>query len=110
MGRGLRRLNYTTDDNNRFGVEYSNVLGIPFDFTANSPPGDPPKPPPPCTQIHAVRPERDHLEITFPCVEGYRVELPKETIQAKFTDDSKMRLTPLLHPTGHSITRSCFLF
>jgi type III restriction enzyme len=93
VGRGLRRLNYTTDDEGKFGVEYADILGIPFDFTAKSQGGDI-IPPPPFTQIHAVRPDRDHLEITFPHVEGYRVELPKETLQAKFSEDSKMRLTP----------------
>lgn len=93
VGRGLRRLNYTTDDEGKFGVEYADILGIPFDFTAKSEGGEI-KPPPPFAQVHAVRPDRDHLEITFPHVEGYRVELPKEKLQAKFGDDSKMRLTP----------------
>lgn len=93
VGRGLRRLNYTTNDEGKFGVEYADILGIPFDFTAKSQGGEI-IPPPPFTQIHAVRPDRDHLEITFPHVEGYRVELPKETLQAKFSEDSKMRLTP----------------
>lgn len=93
VGRGLRRLNYTTDDEGKFGVEYADILGIPFDFTAKSEGGEI-KPPPPFTQVHAVRPDRDHLEITFPHVEGYRIELPKETLQAKFSDDSKMSLTP----------------
>jgi len=93
VGRGLRRLNYNTNDEGKFGVEYANILGIPFDFTAKSQGGEI-VPPPPFEHIRAVRPDRDHLEITFPCVEGYRVELPKETLQAKFSDDSKMRLTP----------------
>jgi type III restriction enzyme len=35
-----------------------------------------------------VRPERDALEIRFPRVEGYRVELPEERLTAEFTDDS----------------------
>jgi len=93
VGRGLRRLNYTTDDEGKFGVEYADILGIPFDFTAKSEGGEI-VPPPPFEHIHAVRPDRDHLEITFPHVDGYRIELPKETIQAKFTDNSKMRLSP----------------
>lgn len=93
VGRGLRRLNYTTDDENKFGVEYADVLGIPFDFTAKSEGGDI-KPPPPFTHVHAVRPERDHLEILVPNVEGYRVELPKETLKAEFRDDHHIRLSP----------------
>lgn len=93
VGRGLRRLNYVTNDEGKFGVEYADILGIPFDFTAKSEGGEI-IPPPPLEQIHAVRPDRDHLEITFPHVEGYRVELPKEAIKANFNDDSKMRLSP----------------
>ncbi|MDC0066862.1 DEAD/DEAH box helicase family protein [Verrucomicrobia bacterium] len=93
VGRGLRRLNYTTDDEDKFAVEYADILGIPFDFTAKSTAG-PILPPPPHEQIHAVRPERDHLEIIFPNVDGYRIDLPKETIKAEFNDDSKITLSP----------------
>jgi type III restriction enzyme len=50
--------------------------------------------------VRAVRPDRDHLEIRFPRVEGYRVELPTERLTATFTDDSKLELTPdLVGPT-----------
>ena len=38
--------------------------------------------------MKAVRPDRDHLEIRFPLVEGYRVELPTQRLTATFTDDS----------------------
>lgn len=93
VGRGLRRLNYTTDDDNKFGVEYADVLGIPFDFTAASEGGEI-KPPPPFTHVHAVRPERDALEVLIPNVDGYRVELPKETLKATFHDDHHLRLSP----------------
>ena len=55
-------------------------------------------------QVKAVRPERDHLEIRFPRVEGYRVELPEERLIAEFNDDSILELTPDL--VGPSITRS----
>jgi len=94
VGRGLRRLNYTTNDEGKFGVEYSDILGIPFDFTAKSEGGEI-IPPPPFTQIQVVKPDRDPLEITFPNVDGYRIDLPKETIKAEFNDDSKLRLSPM---------------
>ena len=42
------------------------------------------------------------LEIIFPRVMGYRVELPNERLSAKFTDDSAVILTPEL--TGPSNT------
>jgi len=48
-----------------------------------------------------VRPERDHLEIRFPRVAGYRVDLPHEKLTATFNDDSILELTPdLVGPTN----------
>ena len=63
-----------------------------------------PKPPPPSIQVKAIRPERDFLEIRFPRVAGYRVELPEERLTAKFNEDSELTLTPEL--VGPSITRN----
>lgn len=103
IGRALRRLSYDLNDENLFNVEYADVLGIPFDFTAK-PVIASPKPPRPTVQVKAVRPERDHLEIRFPRVEGYRVELPEERIEAKFDDDSTLVLTPDL--VGPSMTEN----
>ncbi|MGH8551851.1 MAG: DEAD/DEAH box helicase family protein, partial [Methylococcales bacterium] len=34
IGRALRRQSYDLNEENRFNVEYADVLGIPFDFTA----------------------------------------------------------------------------
>jgi len=74
-------------------VEYADVLGIPFDFTAKPVPA-PPQPPRETIQVKAMRPERDALEIRFPRVEGYRIELPEERLEAEFNDDSVLELTP----------------
>ncbi len=63
-----------------------------------------PTPPRESIRVHAVRPERDALEIRFPRVEGYRVELPEERLRAEFNDDSVLELTPDL--VGPSITRN----
>jgi len=82
-------------------VEYADVLGIPFDFTAK-PVVAPPQPPRETIQVKAIRPDRDHLEISFPRVQGYRVELPEERLTATFTADSTLELTPDL--VGPSIT------
>src|SRR5882724_11898974 len=38
-------------------------------------------------QVNAVRPDRDHLEIRFPRVQGYRVESPEEPLTAQFNQD-----------------------
>lgn len=92
VGRGLRRQSYELNDEGLFGVEYADIFGIPFDFTAEPVQANP-IPPKPTTQIFAVRPDRDALEITFPRVEGYRVELPEERISANFSPDSTLELT-----------------
>ena len=87
IGRALRRQSYDLNEEGLFNVEYADVLGITFDFTAK-PVVAPPQPPRDTVQVKAVRPERDHLEIRFPRVEGYRVELPEERLTAEFNDDS----------------------
>ncbi len=93
VGRALRRQSYDLNDEGLFNVEYADVLGIPFDFTAK-PVIAPPQPPRETVQVRAVRPERDALEIRFPRVVGYRIELPEERLEAAFTDDSRLELTP----------------
>ena len=95
IGRALRRQSYDLNEEGLFNVEYADVLGIPFDFTAK-PTIAPPQPPRETVQVKAVRPERDALEIRFPRVEGYRTELPEERLTAQFTDDSVFELTPEL--------------
>ena len=103
IGRALRRQSYDLNEDNLFSVEYADVLGIPFDFTAR-PVVAPPQKPRDVVQVRAVSPERDHLEIRFPRVQGYRVELPDERLDADFNDDSTLELTPEL--IGPSVTRS----
>jgi len=97
LGRALRRLYYEINedgpDQGKFSVEYADVFGIPFDFTAQSVEA-PVQKPRETISVKAVRPERDHLEIRFPRVSGYRVELPDERLEASFTDDSHMEITP----------------
>ena len=100
IGRALRRQSYDLNADGLFDVEYADVLGIPFDFTAK-PVVAPPQPPRKTVQVKAVTPERDGCEIRFPRVAGYRVELPREKLRADFTDDSTLILTPeLVGPTN----------
>jgi type III restriction enzyme len=103
VGRALRRQSYDLNADGLFDAEYADVLGIPFDFTA--------KPvivkataPRETIQVKAMRPERDALEITFPRVQGYRIELPEERLTARFNADSVLTLTPEL--IGPSITHN----
>ena len=103
IGRALRRQSYELNEDGLFNVEYADVLGIPFDFTAE-PVVAPTQKPRETIQVKAVRPDRDKLEIRFPRVQGYRAELPDERLTAKFNDDSVLELTPDL--VGATETRN----
>jgi len=101
IGRALRRQSYDLNDKGLFNVEYADVFGIPFDFTAK-PVIATPQTPRETIQVKAVTPERDELEIKFPRVEGYRIELPEERLTANFNEESFLKLSPEL--IGPSVT------
>ena len=114
IGRSLRRQSYALNEEGLFNAEYADVFGIPFDFTAK-PVVAPPQKPVETVQVKALSPERDHAEIHFPRVAGYRVELPDDELTADFTEESRLELTPdLVGPTithnqgiigeGHDLT------
>lgn len=106
IGRALRRQSYELltegEDAGLFPVEYADILGIPFDFTAK-PVIAPPQAPREVIHVKALR-EREALEIRFPRVQGYRVELPEEKLEAEFNDDSTLVLNPDI--VGPSITHN----
>ena len=101
VGRGLRRYSYELNSEGLFNVEYADIMGIPFDFTAK-PQVAPITPPKKTTRVHAVK-ERAALEIVFPRVTGYRVDLPEERLTAKFTEDSTLVLTPEMVGPGQTL-------
>jgi hypothetical protein len=93
VGRGLRRQSYELNPKTGlFDVEYADIMGIPFDF-ASSPQVAKPTKPKPVTRVHAIK-ERGDLEIVFPRVSGYRRDLPSEKLEAVFTEDSRLDITP----------------
>lgn len=77
VGRGLRRASYETEGEGteeRLGEEVAQIFGVPFQvvpFKANK--GGTPRPPVKTWRVRAL-PERAHLEIRFPRVEGYTFE------------------------------------
>ena len=103
VGRALRRQSYDLNEDGLFDVEYADILGIPFDFTAKPEVTRPPTPRK-TVQVRAVTPERDACEIRFPRVAGYRVDLPEERLGARFDADSTLELTPDI--VGPSVTRN----
>lgn len=102
IGRALRRQSYELNADGKFDVEYADVLGIPFDFNAEPTIVKPVKPRE-TVHVKAIKPERDAHEIRFPRVQGYRVVLPEEAIEAVFNADSNLVMTPAL--VGPSITQ-----
>ena len=92
VGRGLRRQSYDLNRDGLFNVEYADILGIPFNFTA-APVVAPVVKPAKTTRVQALK-ERAALEIRFPRAEGYRYDLPQERITAEFTEDSRFELNP----------------
>jgi type III restriction enzyme len=74
-----------------FTPEYAEVYGVPFSFIPTTGTGKI-VPPRKTTRVKAVE-SRIRLEITFPRVVGYKVELPEERLEANFDKDSRMQLT-----------------
>ncbi|MGH2405814.1 MAG: BPTD_3080 family restriction endonuclease [bacterium] len=68
VGRGLRRSQY----HDLSVEEVAKVYGVPFELIPlKTSPTGPREPPPKVHHVKALSPERDHLEIRFPRVEGY---------------------------------------
>ena len=100
IGRALRRQSYELNEDNKFNVEYADVLGIPFDFTAK-PVIAPVQPPRETIQVKAIRPDRDALEIRFPARRrlpcGIARGAPYREVQYRFHPGADPRLGRPLH-------------
>ena len=72
VGRGLRRVSYAVGEDDRFGEEVAKVFGVPFNIVPfkENPPSSRRDATPKTWRIRAV-PQKAHLEIRFPRVEGY---------------------------------------
>ncbi|MDZ7711768.1 MAG: DEAD/DEAH box helicase family protein [Rhodovibrio sp.] len=92
VGRALRRVNYEPGKDGRLSPEYAEVLGVPFTFVASQG-EEQPSPPPTQTRVEALS-DRQHLEVRFPRVAGYRIQLPDERLEATFNANHIWRVTP----------------
>ncbi|MBC7109283.1 MAG: DEAD/DEAH box helicase family protein, partial [Methanomassiliicoccales archaeon] len=94
VGRGLRRLNY--DDFSE--PEYVDVYGVPFEVIPVK------KKPIGRTEVQKVStlvralPERKHLEITFPRVEGYVFDV-RQRIRVSWENVPYLVIDPAVEPT-----------
>lgn len=95
VGRGLRRLNY--DDFSE--PEYVDVYGVPFEVipVKKKPVGRAAEAVKVSTLVRAL-PERKHLEITFPRVEGYVVDV-RHRVWVDWAKLPYLRIDPREEPT-----------
>jgi type III restriction enzyme len=97
VGRGLRRRSYAVNDDGYFEPEYANVYGIPFQFIPSDAPVAEPLPPKPVIEVAAVA-GREDRRITFPQLDGYRVELPDESLHLNLDDAPRFEIGPRTVP------------
>ncbi len=82
-GRALRRREYFLDPKTgRFPPEYAHIIGVPFKFFKGGSADTPA--PQDITHLRAL-PERSELTIQFPNVQGYKLSLPPDRLQADFS-------------------------
>lgn len=98
VGRGLRRMSYVPNSDDKFDPEYAEVYGVPFSFIPCSGSATDPKPGLMPTRVRSLE-ERIACEITFPRLTGYRYDLPRERLTANFNEDSRMSLSTRDIPT-----------
>jgi type III restriction enzyme len=98
VGRGLRRMNYATNKDDKFDPEYAEVYGVPFSFIPCSVATKEPPQPKPITRVRAME-DRAYAEITFPRLTGYRYEIPDGQLTGKFTENSRKTLSTYDVPT-----------
>jgi type III restriction enzyme len=102
VGRGLRRMDYVPDPTTGLLTEeYVDVYGIPFSVipfkgrpVKASAPEDKPK-----NHVRAL-PERKHMEIRFPVVEGYAFALTKNLIRCDVESLEPLVIEPNREPVA----------
>ena len=100
VGRGLRRISYDVDPvTQMLRPEYVDVYGIPFSVipfkgraTQQPEPDDKP-----VTQVKAL-PERAAMEMRFPNVEGYVLELKRNLVRCDLPKVEQLRIRPMQNP------------
>ena len=97
VGRGLRRINYGVNKEGMYEPEYAEVYGVPFAFIPCAGANKKPKQGA-FTRVRAWS-ERSECEITFPRLTGYRYDITREKLTAKFSDVSKYVLSTVDLPT-----------
>lgn len=105
VGRGLRRISYDpyidpASGEERLRPEYVDVYGIPFSvipFKGRK--GDAPEPDDKPTTLVQALPERAAMEIKFPNVDSYVMELRQHRIRCDIRSVEPLSIQPTEHPT-----------
>ena len=98
VGRGLRRRSYAVNDEGHFDPEYASVYGIPFAFIPSERPTKEPELRPPAAEVYSVG-GREHLRITFPRLDGYRIEIPDAELHFSAEGQPAFEIGPSTVPT-----------
>jgi type III restriction enzyme len=91
VGRGLRRRVYAVNEQGYFEPEYAEIYGVPFAFIPTTREVKLPPPAPPAVQVHAVD-SRLGLRISFPKLDGYRIEVPDAPFRWALDEGSTWRV------------------
>lgn len=99
VGRGLRRTCYDINENGLLEPEYVDVYGVPFEVipVKRKRSQATKKEERTYTLVRAL-PERKHLEIKFPRVEGYVFDV-KQKIKCNVDELPEFEITPVKEPT-----------
>jgi len=101
VGRGLRRMDYRPDPTTGLLTpEYVDIFGVPFSlipFKGRQPGEKAPAEDRPKNEVKAL-PEREHLRISFPVVEGYVADLRRDRIRCDVRHVPAIKLDPSTTP------------
>lgn len=98
VGRGLRRSSYAIGEDGKLSEEVAKIFGVPFEIVPlkETPPANGAKPPKKTWRIRAV-PEKAHLEIQFPRVDGYTQGI-RQRVAVDWDGIAPLRLDPMHIP------------
>ncbi len=102
VGRALRRISYDVIPPGKKNVgklspEFASVIGVPFNFMPGGK-SQPPSERPDYHRIFALQ-DRTDMEICFPHVSGYRIEIENDVLKADFSQVEKFIVDNSKYPT-----------
>jgi type III restriction enzyme len=81
----------------KFPPEYAHIIGVPFKLFKGG--KSTPPPPPDTKRVYALRERTERYELTFPNVQGYRVEYPEGELTYSFAGLNDYEVDGSMLPT-----------